>query len=63
MMVQAHFQWQVWQERNSRIFEGKESEATKILRIAITRALGNVKSTCPKVMINNELVSNLLNTL
>ena len=51
------------EEWNNRIFEGKESEATQVLRVAIIRTIKNVSNNSPKTMENNNLVSKVLSIL
>lgn len=59
IMMQAHLQWQIWKERNSKIFEGKESEASQVLRMAIIRTIENVSNASPRTMGNNYLLPKL----
>lgn len=63
IIVQAYLQWQIWKEENNKLFEGKESEATKVLIMDIIREIENVKNSSTKTMENNDLIFKILSIL
>jgi len=59
MLVQAHLHWKIWKERNNKLFEGKESKATQILKLAIIRVIENIKSNGVKIQEGNSFINKI----